>query len=223
MRNQVKLLTLLICRCLTLNISLLLAFYTSKYGYKMCLRIYLNGDGTGRGSHLSLFFVVMRGLSDALLKWPFNQKVKDPEAWGWWPFMLKTVGWQSKNVSHFCQHENINFVSLAGDSDAAGPEQQGAHHRRLPTRRHLLLLSETCERDEHSQRLSALLSALQAWCQELLHPWWHHLHQGNRGPHWSLDGSVVWYSLATKQLCDHWGLIWSVRALFRHLNCPLEL
>lgn len=41
----------------------------------MCLRIYLNGDGTGRGSHLSLFFVVMRGHSDALLKWPFNQKV----------------------------------------------------------------------------------------------------------------------------------------------------
>ncbi|XP_041757335.1 TNF receptor-associated factor 2 isoform X2 [Coregonus clupeaformis] len=51
------------------------AFFTSKYGYKMCLRIYLNGDGTGRGSHLSLFFVVMRGHSDALLKWPFNQKV----------------------------------------------------------------------------------------------------------------------------------------------------
>ncbi|KAK6470958.1 TNF receptor-associated factor 2-like isoform X1 [Huso huso] len=51
------------------------AFYTSKYGYKMCMRIYLNGDGTGRGSHLSLFFVVMRGQSDALLKWPFNQKV----------------------------------------------------------------------------------------------------------------------------------------------------
>ncbi|XP_045891558.1 TNF receptor-associated factor 2-like isoform X5 [Micropterus dolomieu] len=51
------------------------AFYTSKYGYKMCLRIYLNGDGTGRGTHLSLFFVVMRGHSDALLKWPFNQKM----------------------------------------------------------------------------------------------------------------------------------------------------
>ncbi|KAJ3604512.1 hypothetical protein NHX12_029252 [Muraenolepis orangiensis] len=51
------------------------AFYTSKYGYKMCLRIYLNGDGTGRSSHLSLFFVVMRGHSDALVKWPFNQKV----------------------------------------------------------------------------------------------------------------------------------------------------
>lgn len=46
----------------------------------MCLRIYLNGDGTGRGSHLSLFFVVMRGQSDALLKWPFNQKVKQLDA-----------------------------------------------------------------------------------------------------------------------------------------------
>ncbi|EPQ17415.1 TNF receptor-associated factor 2 [Myotis brandtii] len=51
------------------------AFYTSRYGYKMCLRVYLNGDGTGRGTHLSLFFVVMKGPHDALLRWPFNQKV----------------------------------------------------------------------------------------------------------------------------------------------------
>uniref|UniRef100_A0A8C5RL20 TNF receptor-associated factor n=1 Tax=Laticauda laticaudata TaxID=8630 RepID=A0A8C5RL20_LATLA len=51
------------------------AFYTNKYGYKMCLRIYLNGDGTGRGTHLSLFFVVMKGPNDSLLRWPFNQKV----------------------------------------------------------------------------------------------------------------------------------------------------
>ena len=53
------------------------AFYTSRYGYKMCLRIYLNGDGTGRGTHLSLFFVVMKGPNDALLRWPFNQKVRE--------------------------------------------------------------------------------------------------------------------------------------------------
>lgn len=43
----------------------------------MCLRIYLNGDGTGRGTHLSLFFVVMKGPNDALLRWPFNQKVRE--------------------------------------------------------------------------------------------------------------------------------------------------
>lgn len=52
------------------------AFYSSKYGYKMCLRLYLNGDGSGRSTHLSLFFVVMRGKYDALVKWPFSQKVR---------------------------------------------------------------------------------------------------------------------------------------------------
>jgi len=50
-------------------------FYTSPNGYKMCARLYLNGDGMGRGTHLSLFFVVMRGEFDALLRWPFRQKV----------------------------------------------------------------------------------------------------------------------------------------------------
>ena len=50
-------------------------FYTSRYGYKMCARIYLNGDGMGRGTHISVFFVIMRGQYDALLRWPFRQKV----------------------------------------------------------------------------------------------------------------------------------------------------
>ncbi|NXY49433.1 TRAF2 factor, partial [Ceuthmochares aereus] len=51
------------------------AFYTAKYGYKVCLRVYLNGDGTGKGTHISLFFVVMKGDYDALLPWPFRHKV----------------------------------------------------------------------------------------------------------------------------------------------------
>ncbi|XP_071622161.1 TNF receptor-associated factor 1 isoform X2 [Heliangelus exortis] len=51
------------------------AFYTAKYGYKVCLRVYLNGDGAGKGTHMSLFFVVMRGDYDALLPWPFRHKV----------------------------------------------------------------------------------------------------------------------------------------------------
>ena len=51
------------------------SFFTSRYGYKMCARIYLNGDGIGRGTHISVFFVVMRGEYDALLRWPFRQKV----------------------------------------------------------------------------------------------------------------------------------------------------
>jgi len=43
----------------------------------MCARLYLNGDGMGKGTHVSLFFVIMRGAYDALLKWPFRQKVRD--------------------------------------------------------------------------------------------------------------------------------------------------
>lgn len=43
-------------------------FFTSRYGYKMCARIYLNGDGIGKGTHISIFFVVMRGQYDALLR-----------------------------------------------------------------------------------------------------------------------------------------------------------
>ncbi|XP_070570590.1 TNF receptor-associated factor 2-like isoform X2 [Ptychodera flava] len=50
-------------------------FFTSRFGYKMCARIYLNGDGMGKGNHVSLFFVVMKGEFDAILKWPFRQKV----------------------------------------------------------------------------------------------------------------------------------------------------
>ncbi|XP_069787319.1 TNF receptor-associated factor 5-like isoform X2 [Narcine bancroftii] len=50
-------------------------FYTSRCGYRLCARAYLNGDGAGKGTHLSLFFVVMKGEYDSLLMWPFKQKV----------------------------------------------------------------------------------------------------------------------------------------------------
>ena len=50
-------------------------FYTSRFGYKMCLWLYLNGDGAGKGTHLSFFLTIMRGEYDALLSWPFQQMV----------------------------------------------------------------------------------------------------------------------------------------------------
>lgn len=51
------------------------AFYTDKYGYKMCARIYLNGDGVGKGTHLSIFFAIKKGPYDSYLKWPFQRRV----------------------------------------------------------------------------------------------------------------------------------------------------
>lgn len=50
-------------------------FYTSHYGYKMCGRVYLNGDGIGKGTHLSIFFAIKKGEYDSFLKWPFKQRV----------------------------------------------------------------------------------------------------------------------------------------------------
>ena len=52
-----------------------LPFHSGRYGYKMCLRLYIMGDGIGKGTHLSLFFVVMRGEFDNILQWPFTHKV----------------------------------------------------------------------------------------------------------------------------------------------------
>ena len=51
------------------------SFYVGRYGYKMCAKAYLNGNGIGKNTHMSLFIVIMKGEYDALLRWPFNQKV----------------------------------------------------------------------------------------------------------------------------------------------------
>ena len=49
--------------------------YTKRFGYKFCTRLYLNGDGIGKDTHISLFIVIMKSEYDALLEWPFRQKV----------------------------------------------------------------------------------------------------------------------------------------------------
>ena len=51
-------------------------FYTSPHGYRMCIRAYLNGDGIGKGTHVSVFFVLMRSEHDSLLAYPFKQSVR---------------------------------------------------------------------------------------------------------------------------------------------------
>ena len=51
-------------------------FYSSPHGYRVCLRAYLNGDGSGRGTHVSLYIVVMKSEYDDLLTWPFSHTVQ---------------------------------------------------------------------------------------------------------------------------------------------------
>jgi TNF receptor-associated factor 6 len=50
-------------------------FYTSLYGYKMCLRMNLNGVDSGFGHHISLFVHMMQGDWDDILEWPFTGRI----------------------------------------------------------------------------------------------------------------------------------------------------
>ena len=50
-------------------------FYVGRFGYKVCAHLYPGGDGDGKGTHMSMFLVIMRGEYDALLPWPFVQNV----------------------------------------------------------------------------------------------------------------------------------------------------
>ena len=45
-------------------------FYTRPHGYRMCLKVYANGYGAGKGTHVSVFIYLMRGDFDDSLAWP---------------------------------------------------------------------------------------------------------------------------------------------------------
>lgn len=46
-------------------------FYTGIPGYRMCLRVNLNGIDSGAQTHLSMFVHLMQGTFDDILPWPF--------------------------------------------------------------------------------------------------------------------------------------------------------
>ena len=52
-----------------------LPFYTHPQGYKLCLTVYANGEGDGKGTRVSVYANVMRGAYDDNLKWPFQGRV----------------------------------------------------------------------------------------------------------------------------------------------------
>lgn len=89
-------------------------FYTSRHGYKMCARLFPNGDGVGKGTFMSLFFVVMRGDHDEILKWPFKGKVTLS--------LLDQVNHTNDVVSFFCTHnidQSISFRKPITDFNTA--------------------------------------------------------------------------------------------------------
>jgi hypothetical protein len=51
------------------------AFYTSPKGYKMCICVEANGEGDGKGTHISVYAFLMKGENDDYLPWPFTGTV----------------------------------------------------------------------------------------------------------------------------------------------------
>jgi hypothetical protein len=47
-------------------------FYTHLQGYKMCLNVDVNGYDIGKGTHISVFIVILRSEFDYQLKWPYH-------------------------------------------------------------------------------------------------------------------------------------------------------
>ena len=47
-------------------------FYTHTHGYKMCINVIANGKEIGKGTHVSVYLVLMPGMFDDDLKWPFQ-------------------------------------------------------------------------------------------------------------------------------------------------------
>ena len=64
-------------------------FYTHPQGYKMCLEVHANGEGSGEGTHFSVFAYLMKGEHDDQLQWPFEGN-----------FIIELLNWREDKGHH---------------------------------------------------------------------------------------------------------------------------
>ena len=50
-------------------------FFSAPQGYKLCLAVYANGFGHGKGTHISALVHLMKSENDDHLQWPFEYNV----------------------------------------------------------------------------------------------------------------------------------------------------
>jgi len=50
-------------------------FFTSQCGYRLQASLFLNGNGSGEGSHISAYIKILPGEFDSILRWPFRHTV----------------------------------------------------------------------------------------------------------------------------------------------------
>ena len=50
-------------------------FFSRPGGYKLCLSVDANGSAVGKGTHVSVYVVLVKGENDHQVQWPFEQNV----------------------------------------------------------------------------------------------------------------------------------------------------
>ena len=114
------------------------AFYINKEGYKFRMEVYANGTCEGKGSHVSVFFVNLKGEYDDQLRWPVKVK-----------FHFQLVNWKSSNAE--------THLSKQVDFDSNRPQEEEGHswgfrefisHHSLynPSRANVIYLEQDCLR-----------------------------------------------------------------------------
>ena len=93
-------------------------FYIQE-GYKMCLEVHAGGVGSGAGSHVSLYLLLMKGEFDNCLKWPLHKVVLEVADHGFYynevivVCGIKPVGGKDtcqvlKTVHKYATHQDVN-------------------------------------------------------------------------------------------------------------------
>ena len=72
-------------------------------GYKMCLILFMDRDGSGQGTRISFYAALMRGECDTQLQWPFRQKVT---------LMLMSQDQQKQDIVQWFQPDPVEFDGL---------------------------------------------------------------------------------------------------------------
>ncbi|KAK3735478.1 hypothetical protein QZH41_020533, partial [Actinostola sp. cb2023] len=94
-------------------------FYTHKYGHKLKLELDPNGHGKDKGTHASVFLIVMRSEYDAILTWPFDWKIK---------FIIldqKPDNSLRKNIEHGLTPDRTDSIDLKCFKRPTTDENQG--------------------------------------------------------------------------------------------------
>ena len=128
-------------------------YYTHIGGYKFCLEVYPNGDGSGKGTHLSVYARLMEGEHDDELEWPFE---------GWMTFKLlnqkKFYGHHHRIFVFNGQSNTIGFTEFISHADLSyGPTpnieylQDDCLRMRVATIARIVSVSKFTEFSEYKQ------------------------------------------------------------------------